>query len=103
MKNWIFPKFQRKSLIAMGVAVLALALAIGITWYVARAHEPQARIPHRVAPGQQVRYVASKNGQPFHLPGCASAKKISPENLETFTTREEAIAAGHVPCKVCKP
>lgn len=48
-------------------------------------------------------YVASAIREPFHRPECKWAQKISPENLQTFTTREEAIRAGHRPCKVCKP
>ncbi len=48
-------------------------------------------------------YVASKNGQVFHKPGCQFAGKILPENLVTYSTREEAIAAGKRPCKRCNP
>jgi micrococcal nuclease len=48
-------------------------------------------------------YVASAIREPFHRPGCKWAQKISSANLQTFKTREEAIKAGHRPCKVCKP
>jgi hypothetical protein len=48
-------------------------------------------------------YVASKNGEVFHRPGCQSAGKILPENLVTYSTREEAIDAGKRPCKRCNP
>jgi len=48
-------------------------------------------------------YVASAIREPFHRPECKWAQRISPENLQTFKTREEAIKAGHRPCKVCKP
>jgi len=51
----------------------------------------------------QVKYVASKLAGPFHLPGCQSAQRISGANLQTFDTREAAVAAGHEPCKVCRP
>jgi methylphosphotriester-DNA--protein-cysteine methyltransferase len=30
-------------------------------------------------------------------------KKISPQDLVTFKTAQEAFKAGFVPCKVCKP
>ncbi len=50
-----------------------------------------------------VRYVASRLAGPFHLPTCPSAQRISPNNLETYETREAAISAGHAPCKVCNP
>jgi hypothetical protein len=51
----------------------------------------------------EYKYVASKNGEVFHTPNCRSAKRISPENLVVYKTREEAIKAGKRPCKVCKP
>ena len=51
----------------------------------------------------QVAYVASAIREPFHRPGCKWAQKISSQNLQTFKTRDEAIKAGHRPCKVCRP
>jgi hypothetical protein len=48
-------------------------------------------------------FVASKNGKVFHKRDCASAKRINPENLLTFKTRDEAEATGRTPCKQCKP
>ena len=51
----------------------------------------------------KVAYVASAIREPFHKPDCRWALKISPANLRTFKTREEAIEAGHRPCKVCRP
>jgi len=51
----------------------------------------------------KVAHVASANRAPFHRTICKWADKISPRNLQTFRTRQEAIRAGHRPCKVCKP
>jgi methylphosphotriester-DNA--protein-cysteine methyltransferase len=51
----------------------------------------------------KIAYVASVIREPFHRPGCKWAQRISPENLQTFKMREEAIKAGHRPCKVCRP
>ena len=48
-------------------------------------------------------YVASKSGTKFHLPSCSHAKRILPDNLVTFASRDLAIAAGYDPCSVCKP
>ena len=50
----------------------------------------------------QTAYVASASREPFHKPTCAWAKKIAAKNLESFKTRDQAIKAGHRPCKVCK-
>jgi hypothetical protein len=51
----------------------------------------------------EYKYVASKNSEVFHTPNCRSAKRISPENMVIYKTREEAIKAGKRPCKVCTP
>jgi micrococcal nuclease len=54
-------------------------------------------------PDSEPYYVASVKAEPFHRPSCTWAKKIAPHNLQTFQSREDAIKAGHRPCKVCKP
>ncbi len=50
-----------------------------------------------------VNYVASVNSEVYHLPSCRYVKRIHDENLETFTTAEEAERCGHRACKVCRP
>lgn len=49
------------------------------------------------------KYVGSKNSNKYHNPECKWAKKISAKNLLTFKTVQDAVKAGCVPCKVCKP
>ena len=39
----------------------------------------------------------------YHYPSCKKAKKIKPLHLVIFTSPEDAIKAGYIPCKVCKP
>jgi hypothetical protein len=48
-------------------------------------------------------YVASKNSDVFHKPDCSSAKRIKPENLVGYNSRDEAINAGKRPCGQCNP
>ncbi|MBN2181794.1 MAG: hypothetical protein JW715_07750 [Sedimentisphaerales bacterium] len=48
-------------------------------------------------------YVASKNSEVFHKPGCRWAQNISGENRLTYNSRDEAINAGKRPCKSCNP
>jgi hypothetical protein len=62
---------------------------------------PQGQIRSEVT--ARYKYVSSKNSQIFHLPQCRSAKRIKPENLVGYNSREEVIQAGKRPCKVCKP
>jgi micrococcal nuclease len=70
---------------------------------VAPATSPARALTPALVTAAQVKYVASKAAGPFHLPTCTSAQRISTANLQTFESREAAIAAGHEPCKVCKP
>ncbi len=48
-------------------------------------------------------FVASRMKEPFHRPECEWARKIEPENLETYFSRQTAVRAGHRPCQVCNP
>ena len=61
---------------------------------------PQQPVKKAVA---EYKYVASKNSQVFHTSNCRSAKRISPENMVGYSSREEAVNAGKNPCKICKP
>lgn len=47
-------------------------------------------------------YVASKTGSKYHLPWCAGAASIKPENKVYFKTKEDAEAAGYEPASNCK-
>ncbi|MGD0077472.1 MAG: Ada metal-binding domain-containing protein [Sedimentisphaerales bacterium] len=51
----------------------------------------------------ETKYVASKNSKVFHKADCQFAKRIKPENLVSYDTRDEAIKAGKNPCKTCNP
>ena len=48
-------------------------------------------------------YVGNSNTHKFHLAGCRYVSKMKDSNKVYFNTRNEAIAAGYTPCKVCKP
>lgn len=49
------------------------------------------------------KYVASRKRNKFHYPDCDGAKKIHPENLIEFKTREEAAQGGRQPAQDCNP
>jgi hypothetical protein len=51
----------------------------------------------------EARFVASKNSRIFHKPDCRWAKNISPKNLISYNSRDEAIGDGKKPCSTCKP
>jgi hypothetical protein len=48
-------------------------------------------------------YVGNSNTHKFHLASCRYVSKMNDANKVYFNTRDEAIAAGYTPCKVCSP
>ena len=48
-------------------------------------------------------YVGNANSRKFHYADCSMVGKMNPVNKVYMNTREEAIQAGYVPCKRCKP
>jgi len=46
-------------------------------------------------------YVGSNRSNKFHRPSCGYVRRIKPENLISFESREEAVTYGYIPCKVC--
>ena len=81
---------------------LALAVLLAASGFVGCTERTLEQAPTQPAP-HVVAYVASVQREPFHRPDCRWAHRISPANLQAFSTRNEAIMAGHRPCKVCRP
>lgn len=48
-------------------------------------------------------YVGNSNTGKFHYADCHFVGKMNPNNRVYFNTRDEAVKAGYVPCKRCKP
>jgi methylphosphotriester-DNA--protein-cysteine methyltransferase len=46
---------------------------------------------------------ASRKSNKYHYPDCRWAQRIKSENLIVFNSPAEAIRAGYIPCKVCRP
>jgi hypothetical protein len=46
-------------------------------------------------------YIGSKTGTKYHLSTCPGAKQIKSDNQITFTSKEEAEAAGYKPAANC--
>ena len=51
----------------------------------------------------EFKYVGSAKSNKYHYPSCQWAQKIKQENLVKFKSAKEALDAGYVPCKVCRP
>ena len=49
------------------------------------------------------KYVGSVKSNKYHYPNCEWALEINPDNLVKFWSAKEALDAGYVPCKVCRP
>ncbi len=76
---------------------------------VRRAEPAVAREPVRTTPAAESKPVASgdivgsSRSDVFHVATCRNAKKIKPDNLVSFRSREDAIAKGKRPAKDCNP
>jgi hypothetical protein len=66
------------------------------------APEEQVKPAAKSIPAEY-KYVASKNSKVFHKHDCIWVKRIKPENLVGYSSRDEAINAGKKPCKQCNP
>jgi hypothetical protein len=67
-------------------------------------HAPKGKqLAAAIAGVPQYKFVASKNSDKYHFPSCKWALRISPKNLVKFKSAKEALGAGYIPCKVCKP
>lgn len=62
----------------------------------------QANSSIGLAPGKNG-YLGSNGSDVFHKPDCSWAQNISPENLVSYASRDEATRAGKRPCKMCNP
>ncbi len=48
-------------------------------------------------------YIGNANTGKFHVSGCSSVNKMSEKNKVFFSSRNDAINQGYVPCKNCNP
>jgi hypothetical protein len=68
---------------------------------------PQAHAPAVVAvPGykpNEIIYIGSKAGNTVHTPYCMNARRIPKNKRIAYSTKREAVSAGLVPCKMCRP
>lgn len=60
-------------------------------------------VPAKPAVSVTASYVGNARTMKFHWPSCRWAKKISAGNRVGFSSREEAVESGYVPCQVCRP
>lgn len=51
----------------------------------------------------ETQYIGNKKSKRFHLPNCRSVNQMSDKNKVEFSTREEAIENGYIPCGDCSP
>lgn len=48
-------------------------------------------------------FIGNKRSHKFHRDSCVWVLKMSPGNKVHFESREKAVQAGYIPCKVCRP
>lgn len=63
----------------------------------------KAKTTNTDSSGGSGNYAASSQSDKFHYPSCRYVKQINSGNLIYFSSRDKAISAGYIPCKVCRP
>jgi micrococcal nuclease len=48
-------------------------------------------------------YMGSKYSTIYHVPHCTLIRKVNPLDRKMFNSVKDAVTAGYVPCKICKP
>jgi micrococcal nuclease len=48
-------------------------------------------------------YMGSKYSTIYHMPHCTLIRKVNPLDRKMFNSVKDAVAAGYLPCKICKP
>ena len=94
--------------LAACIVILALTLAAAAVW---AQQSKSSEVDPRVKWGQErlelkeqgYLYVGNVKSYKLHKIDCRWAKRCFKNCKAKFKTREEAIAAGFEPCRVCKP
>ena len=81
--------------------IIAALVAVIVVLIVVSNFSKQS--PDRPVKLDHAGYVASAQRDPFHTVKCKLGQRIKAANIVSFEKRGAAIAAGHRPCKVCKP
>ncbi len=89
---------RRKTVLIALVLVLAWALA---AWAQDSVPKPGQAQPTAQPAQSRIVYHGNVRSHKFHRPGC---RYYNCKNCTArFTSRKQALRAGYVPCKVCKP
>jgi len=88
-------------LIAIYIVVAALVVIdVHLLWPSAKPAPEVEIISSQVA---EYAYVAYAQREVFHRPDCKWAKRVSPQNMVRFKTREDAMESRRRPCNFCRP
>lgn len=82
----------RSSLSDSVTAVISVPLQASVAEAAPVSERPAVQVS---SPGKCA-FVGSRNSDKYHLPKCAAAKRIKPENLVCFASKEEAEKKGYV-------
>lgn len=83
---------MRKAILFAMIITLALFVALPIVTASADDCTPLA-----------ASYIGNSNTGKFHYSNCRWVSKMSPGHKVHFDSRQDAVNAGYVPCKVCRP
>jgi hypothetical protein len=62
--------------------------------------EPNEKVTE---PAHDMRFVANRNSDVYHVGGCKWTKKIKPDHIVTFESAQGAERQNYLPCRNCNP
>lgn len=60
--------------------------------------EPEQKLVYHT-----ITYIGNQNSKVFHVSSCTSVKRMKESNQVILENKEEALAQGYRPCKICQP
>lgn len=87
----------------IAAAILLIAVLFSGIVIVLPATLPAAAQSSSVLSFQSGPFIGSKNSDVYHYPSCYHVNAIKQQNRVTFSTVQQACAAGYRPCKDCNP
>jgi len=107
LKSWLLDDAVFYTLLIISVAIVAFLLgrnSLVVTQPQGAGviiSQPKSSETIEVEDSNAILVVASRSGTKYHLPSCPGAKQIKDSNKITFSSIEQAQAAGYTPAANC--
>lgn len=104
--NFIKKKFQKQEIFFIFILILTTIAAFTLgkisEQYKISINQKESIILEKSQNLENVKLVASKKGEKYHLPWCSGGLRIVEKNRIYFSNKKKAEKAGYTPAKNCE-